>query len=77
MTTPFVPPTRGDGPLRFAPEIPNTPGTSETVPSSWYTDPERFELERKYVLNPSWQIMCRSEELQNTGDHVVLSLIHI
>ncbi len=25
-TTPFVPPTRGDGPLRFSPEIPNTPG---------------------------------------------------
>ncbi len=71
MTVPFVPPTRGDGPVRFAPDIPNTPGTSETVPSSWYTDPERFELERKYVLNPSWQIMCRSEELTEAGDHVV------
>ena len=70
MTT-FVPPTRGDGPLRFAEDIPNTPGQSETIPSSWYTDPARFELERKYVLNPSWQIMCRSEELTETGDHVV------
>lgn len=67
----FTPPTRGDGPLRFAPEIPNTPGKSEIIPAHWYTDPERFELERKYVLNNNWQILCRSEELVNTGDHVV------
>ena len=67
----FTPPTRGDAPIRFAPEIPNTPGKSEVIPANWYTDPERFELERKYVLNNNWQILCRSEELKNTGDHVV------
>ncbi len=70
-TTPFVPPTRGDGPLRFSAEIPNTPGKSETIPSSWYTDPARFDLERKYVMNPSWQILCRSEQIPNAGDHYV------
>jgi nitrite reductase/ring-hydroxylating ferredoxin subunit len=48
-----------------------TEGLSETVDARVYTDPERFELERKYILNPSWQILCRSEELKDTGDHVV------
>ena len=67
----FVPPTRGDAPLRWSPDIPVTEGKSETVDARVYTDPERFELERKYILNPSWQILCRSEELKGTGDHVV------
>ncbi len=70
MTT-FVPPTRGDNPVRFSAEIPNTPGRSEVLDARVYTDPDRFELERRYVLNPSWQIMCRSEELVEAGDHVV------
>ena len=66
----FVP-TRGDNTLRFGPDIPNTPFTPGVVPASWYTDPERFDLERKYVLNPNWQIMFRSEEIPNVGDHRV------
>jgi phenylpropionate dioxygenase-like ring-hydroxylating dioxygenase large terminal subunit len=36
-----------------------------------YTDPARFEQERRKVLNRSWQIICRSEELAAPGDHVV------
>ena len=39
--------------------------------SSVYTDPARFEAERRKVLNRSWQIICRSSDLPGTGDHVV------
>jgi phenylpropionate dioxygenase-like ring-hydroxylating dioxygenase large terminal subunit len=66
----FVP-TRGDHTLRFGTDIPNTPFEPGTVPASWYTDPERFDLERKYVLNPSWQMMFRAEQVPNVGDHYV------
>jgi len=38
---------------------------------SVYTDPERFEAERHKVLNTSWQIVCRSSEIPETGDHLV------
>ena len=54
MTMVFVP-TRGDNTLRFGPDIPNTPFQPGVVPAAWYTDPERFDLERKYVLNPNWR----------------------
>jgi choline monooxygenase len=67
----FVP-TRGDLPARFGDDIPKIPDIGpSTLDSRVYTDPERFELERKYILNPSWQILCRSEELKETGDNIV------
>ena len=45
-------------------------GPSE-LDSAVYTDPARFEQERRKVLNRSWQIICRSDEITAPGDHVV------
>src|SRR5579862_5804435 len=65
-------PHRGDLPARFGDGVPLIPdiGPSE-LDSRVYTDPARFEAERRKVLNRSWQIICRSSELPGTGDHVV------
>src|SRR3984957_7158474 len=65
-------PHRGDLPARIGRGVPLIPdiGPSE-LDSSVYTDPARFEAERRKVLNRSWQIICRSSELPGTGDHVV------
>ncbi len=65
-------PHRGDLPARIGPGVPLIPdiGPAE-LDSSVYTDPARFEQERRKVLNRSWQIICRSEEIPDTGDHVV------
>ena len=55
-------PHRGDLPARIGPGVPLIPdiGPAE-LDSSVYTDPARFEQERRKVLNRSWQIICRSE----------------
>ena len=65
-------PHRGDLPARFGEGVPLIPdiGPAE-LDSSVYTDPARFEAERRKVLNRSWQIICRSSEIPGTGDHVV------
>src|SRR4051812_44076346 len=65
-------PHRGDLPARIGPGVPLIPdiGPAE-LDASVYTDPARFELERRKVLNKSWQIVCRSEQLQKPGDHAV------
>jgi phenylpropionate dioxygenase-like ring-hydroxylating dioxygenase large terminal subunit len=67
----FVP-TRGDQPVRFSPEVPRIPDIGPSVlDASVYTDPARFELERRYILNRSWQIIGRSSQIPATGDHLV------
>ncbi|HJY94660.1 MAG TPA: Rieske 2Fe-2S domain-containing protein, partial [Streptosporangiaceae bacterium] len=65
-------PHRGDLPARFGAGVPLIPdiGPAE-LDSRIYTDPARFEAERRKVLNRSWQIICRSSEIPGTGDHVV------
>ena len=67
----FVP-HRGDLPARIGPGVPLIPdiGPAE-LDASVYTDPARFELERRKVLNKSWQIVCRSSEIAGVGDHLV------
>jgi len=65
-------PHRGDLPARIGPGVPLIPDIGPAqLDSSVYTDPARFEQERRKVLNRSWQIICRTEDLPNTGDHVV------
>lgn len=67
-------PTRGDLPLRIGPGIPNTPPgyTPTTRSRTPYTDPVQFELEREKVLNRTWLIAGRSEQIPNSGDWVSL-----
>ncbi len=64
-------PTRGDGPLRFGPDVPTIPdiGTGH-VDASVYTDAAQFERERQTVLRRSWQIVCRSSEIAGPGDFI-------
>ena len=68
----FVP-TRGELPYRHGAGVPLLPEDAEPseLPASVYLDPERYELERRKVLNRTWQIVCRSSEIANPGDHVV------
>jgi choline monooxygenase len=59
-----------DAPLRdavacFDPAIPIE--RASTPPSSWYTDPALYELERRAVLGRAWQPVARLEGLAEPG----------
>ena len=65
-------PTRGDGTVRISRGMPNVPPVGPTkVPSSVYTDPERFEQERVKVFRRSWFIIERGSEIPDPGDFLV------
>lgn len=65
-------PTRGELPARFGPGIPNVPPIGPaTLAADVYRDPQRYERERTRILNRSWQLICRSEQIPNPGDHHV------
>ncbi|MEM9041049.1 MAG: aromatic ring-hydroxylating dioxygenase subunit alpha [Actinomycetota bacterium] len=62
-------PTRGEVPVRLGPSIDNVPGHGPSKMSrNPYTDPIQFELERERVLNRSWILGGRSEQVSGTGD---------
>jgi phenylpropionate dioxygenase-like ring-hydroxylating dioxygenase large terminal subunit len=62
-------PTRGDVPVRLGPAVRQIPDYGpSTMGRDVYTDPVRFELERERVLNKSWLLACRSEQIPNRGD---------
>jgi phenylpropionate dioxygenase-like ring-hydroxylating dioxygenase large terminal subunit len=67
----FVP-TRGDLPIRFGPGAPPPPAVGPSVlDHEVYRDPARYERERTRILNRSWQLICRSEQIPDPGDHIV------
>lgn len=41
-----------------------------TLPSSWYTEPAMFALERERIFVRTWQPVARLEELRRPGDFV-------
>jgi phenylpropionate dioxygenase-like ring-hydroxylating dioxygenase large terminal subunit len=62
-------PTRGDVPVRLGPGVDNVPPYGPSVMDrSPYTDPMQFELERAKVLNTTWLLAGRSNEVANVGD---------
>ena len=64
-------PTRGDNPVRLGPTVPNTPEYGPSKMSRTpYTDPVQFELERERVLNKTWLIAGRTEDIPNAGDFI-------
>jgi phenylpropionate dioxygenase-like ring-hydroxylating dioxygenase large terminal subunit len=64
-------PTRGDNPVRLGPTVPNTPGYGPSkMRREPYTDPMQFELERERVLNTTWLIAGRSEDIPERGDWI-------
>ncbi|HQV56847.1 MAG TPA: aromatic ring-hydroxylating dioxygenase subunit alpha, partial [Ilumatobacteraceae bacterium] len=65
-------PTRTDDiPVRLGPTVPNTPGYGPSKMSrAVYTDPVQFEMERERVLNRTWLIAGRSEQIPEAGDWI-------
>jgi choline monooxygenase len=41
-----------------------------TIPAAWYVDPRIAELERLNVFSETWQLVARTDQLQNAGDFV-------
>lgn len=39
-----------------------------TIPSSWYVDPARFDLENDRIFRRTWQLVGGVDKLQNPGD---------
>jgi choline monooxygenase len=41
-----------------------------TIPSSWYTNDELYQLELKNVFAHSWQFVCRIGQVESAGQYV-------
>ncbi len=54
--------------LRFDPGIPIE--AAWTPPSSWYTSPDLYELERSAVFARTWQPVARVDQVASPGDFV-------
>ena len=64
-------PTRGDAPARLGPGVQQIPDYGpSTMSRDVYTDPVRFELERERVLNTSWLVAGRLEQIPGAGDWI-------
>ena len=62
-------PTRGDVPVRLGPDAKQIPDYGPSIMSrESYRDPVRYELERERVLNTSWILAGRAEQVPNRGD---------
>ena len=60
--------TRGDGPIRLGPTVPQLEAHEPTtVSADVYTDPARYELERRHVLGARWLLAGRSEQIPDAG----------
>lgn len=44
---------------------------SETIPSSWYTNPRFHELDKHAVLNHSWHNIGHVSRLKSPGDYII------
>ncbi len=47
---------------------------ASTIPSSWYTEEQVFELEKQTVFSRSWQIAARSHQLSRPGKYVTTEI---
>ncbi len=43
---------------------------ASTIPSSWYTNKDFYELELKTVFSRSWQLAARSDQVSESGRYV-------
>src|SRR5204862_6169528 len=51
--------------FRFEPDL----SLARTLPSSWYVDPQRLEVERERVFGRSWQLVGHTEQARLPGDY--------
>jgi choline monooxygenase len=42
-----------------------------TLPGSWYTDPELYELEREAIFKRTWQYACHASAVAEPGSYAV------
>lgn len=47
---------------------------ASTPPSSWYTDPRIFELEKQTVFARSWQVVGRADQVREPGRYITCEL---
>jgi choline monooxygenase len=47
---------------------------ASTIPASWYTDKEFYELERETVFSQSWQLAARAGQLTEPGRYVTTDI---
>ena len=47
---------------------------SETIPSSWYTDPGFHEIERRAIFKHAWHGVGHVSRLANSGDHIIAAV---
>ena len=47
---------------------------ASTIPAPWYTDGRIAELERLNVFSKTWQIVARTDQVQNAGEFVTMRL---
>ena len=55
-------------------EADNPLAQASTIPSSWYTDPRIFELEKQTVFSNSWQVVARTNQLAKPGHYVTADI---
>jgi choline monooxygenase len=67
-----MPPTLAEKLAVFDPSLPLD--QARTIPSTWYTDPEIFALERRAVFHPAWQVVGRSEQVADPGQFVTADI---
>jgi len=45
-----------------------------SLPTSWYSSPHIYELERRSIFSNTWLYACPADRFQKTGDYVLLEL---
>lgn len=58
--------------LQFDPNRPLP--RAATIPSSWYSDAEVFELERRVVFGDTWQVVGRADQVAEPGSFFTAEL---
>jgi choline monooxygenase len=48
---------------------------AETIPSSWYTDPEIYDLEKECVFAKTWQGVGHLGQVQRPGDFFLANIV--
>jgi choline monooxygenase len=56
----------------YDPEAPLS--QASTIPSSWYTNENLFEVETQTVFSASWQFAARADQLINPGNYVTTEI---
>src|SRR6185503_14785638 len=45
-----------------------------TIPASWYTNQDLYQLELQNVFAQSWQFVCRVDQVENAGQYITADI---